>query len=190
MTTPHELLPQLPIPVSGACRVRVRYCECDPMGVAHHAAYIPWLEIARTEVLRESGVSYAQLEAAGVLLVVVKLEVRYRAPIRYDDMIEIRTRVAGTSRVKIEHEYELFRMSEVKHAGSLPSGGGPGGGASGGGASGSGVSGGGNGGVALGGGVSGVGDSGASVLAAARTTLACVGRDGRPRELPAWLQTR
>lgn len=85
------------------------------MNVAHHAAYIPWLEIGRTELLRTSGVSYAQLEKEGVFLVVVKLDVRYRRPILYDDVVEIRTRVKtpdanspqSRSRVKIEHEYDL-----------------------------------------------------------------------------------
>jgi acyl-CoA thioester hydrolase len=90
----------------GVTRVRVRYCECDPMNVAHHASYVPWFEIGRTELLRDSGVSYAQLEAAGIFLVIVKLEVRYRRPVRYDDVVEIRTRWSGGSRVKIEHEYE------------------------------------------------------------------------------------
>lgn len=78
------------------------------MGVAHHAAYVPWLEIGRTELLRESGVAYAQLEHAGVFLVIVKLEVRYRRPILYDDVVEVRTRVEpGSSKVKIEHTYEI-----------------------------------------------------------------------------------
>lgn len=77
------------------------------MNVAHHAAYIPWLEIGRTELLRASGVTYRELEAAGVFLVVVKLEVRYRKPIVYDDVVEVRTRWMGGSKVKIEHEYEV-----------------------------------------------------------------------------------
>jgi acyl-CoA thioester hydrolase len=91
----------------GSVRVRVRYCECDPMGVAHHASYVPWLEIGRTELLRECGVSYAELERAGVFLVIVKLDVRYRRPVKYDDMVEVRTRWVGGSRIKIEHEYEV-----------------------------------------------------------------------------------
>ncbi len=77
------------------------------MGVVHHASYVPWLEIGRTEILRECGVTYADLERAGVFLVIVKLEVRYRRPVLYDDVVEIRTSVTGGSRVKIEHEYEL-----------------------------------------------------------------------------------
>lgn len=87
--------------------VRVRYCECDPMGVAHHASYIPWLEMGRTELLRASGVSYADLERDGVFLVIVKLDVRYRRPVLYDDVVRIRTGVSGGGRIKIEHEYEL-----------------------------------------------------------------------------------
>ncbi|MCC6228699.1 MAG: acyl-CoA thioesterase [Phycisphaerales bacterium] len=99
--------PKAATPVGGSTRVRVRYCECDSMGVAHHASYVPWLEIGRTELLRATGVSYRTLESHGVFLVIVKLDVRYRRPIRYDDVVEVRTRVVGGSRVKIEHEYEL-----------------------------------------------------------------------------------
>lgn len=88
-------------------QLRVRYCECDPMGVVHHASYVPWLEIGRTEILRDCGVTYADLERSGVFLVIVKLEVRYRRPVLYDDVVQVRTTVTGGSRVKIEHDYEL-----------------------------------------------------------------------------------
>lgn len=102
--------------VSGSIRTRVRYCECDPMGVVHHAAYIPWLEMGRTELLRSTGVSYAALEAAGVFLVIVRLECRYKRPGRYDDVIEVRTRVSGGGRVKIEHEYEVLAVERAHGA--------------------------------------------------------------------------
>lgn len=136
--------PSAPVPTAGASRVRVRYCECDPMGVAHHASYIPWLEIARTELLRGTGVTYAQLEQSGVFLVIVRLDVRYRRPVRYDDVVEVRTRVSGGSRIKIEHEYDLVVVERGGNAVEEP-------------------------------------------VAAAATTLACVGADGRPRALPDWL---
>lgn len=77
------------------------------MGVVHHASYVPWLEIGRTEILRDTGITYADMERQGFFLVVVKLDVRYRRPVRYDDLIEIRTRVVGGSRVKIDHEYDV-----------------------------------------------------------------------------------
>ncbi|MFZ4575822.1 MAG: acyl-CoA thioesterase [Phycisphaerales bacterium] len=94
-------------PSQGRSRVRVRYCECDPMRVAHHASYVPWLEIGRTELLRESGRTYAGLEAEGTFLVIVRVEVKYRRPVRYDDVVEIRTRWTGGGRVKVLHEYEV-----------------------------------------------------------------------------------
>lgn len=141
------------VPASGVVRVRVRYAECDPMGVAHHASYAPWLEIGRTEILRDGGTSYEALERAGVFLVVTKLEVKYRRPIRYDDLIEVRTRVVGGSRVKIRHEYELALL---ERAGGAPDPGDPA--------------------TPIDG-----------VTAVAATELACVGPDGRPRALPAWL---
>lgn len=81
------------------------------MGVAHHAAYIPWMEIARTELLRSAGVSYAQLEHEGVFLVIVKLDVTYRRPIYYDDVVDLTATWSGGSRVKIEHAYD-FRIAE------------------------------------------------------------------------------
>lgn len=87
--------------------LRVRYAECDPMGVAHHSSYAVWLEIARTEMLRSLGGSYAAMEASGAFLVITKLDVRYRRPVLYDDVIEIVVRVVGGSRVKLRHEYEI-----------------------------------------------------------------------------------
>jgi len=95
------------IPTEGAHRLRVRYCECDPMGVAHHASYAPWLEIGRTELLRTGGMSYASLERDGIFLVVTRLDLRFRRSIRYDDVVEIRTHVEQGSRVRIRHRYEI-----------------------------------------------------------------------------------
>lgn len=94
---------------SGETEFRVRYNECDPMGVAHHTAYPVWFEVGRTELLRADGISYRELEAEGVMLAVVSLEVKYRRPARYDDLLRLRTTLAQSGHVKIEHTYELFR---------------------------------------------------------------------------------
>src|SRR5262245_16658204 len=119
---------------------RVRYSECDPMGVAHHSAYPVGLEMGRTELLRPSrSINYRDLEARGMFLAVVKLEVRYKLPARYDDVLMLRTKLVNAGHVKIEHEYELYRDSIL--------------------------------------------------IATASTMLACLDRDGRPRELPAELRT-
>ena len=59
---------------------------------------MPWMEMGRTELLRDVGMSYAALEAEGVFLVVTKVEVKYRRPLKYDDLVEIRTKVDKASR--------------------------------------------------------------------------------------------
>ena len=83
------------------------------MGVAHHSSYLPWMEMGRTEMLRAIGQSYAQLEADGVFLVVTKAELKYRRPLKYDDLIEIRTKVEKTSKVKLVHSYEMVLVERV-----------------------------------------------------------------------------
>ena len=104
----HELKrPTGDIPREGTHRVRVRYAECDPMGVVHHSSYIPWLEEGRTELLRGCGVSYADMEHAGLFLAITKLDLKYRAPAKYDGLLEVSTKVVGASRVKLRHEYEV-----------------------------------------------------------------------------------
>jgi acyl-CoA thioester hydrolase len=114
--------------MSAACshtiQVRVRYPECDPMGVAHHTAYPVWFEMGRTEMLR-AGVqrdgkafSYRDLEQQGVFLAVVALQVRYKKPARYDDLLDLRTILIDAGHVKIHHEYELYRDSILLATGS------------------------------------------------------------------------
>ncbi len=106
-TRPTIVPPAQPLPRVHTLRFRPRYNECDPMGVVHHAAYVPWLEIGRTDLLRAGGMTYAHLEALGVLLAIVSVHVKYKRPARYDDLLELTTTVVGGSRVKIEHAYEL-----------------------------------------------------------------------------------
>jgi acyl-CoA thioester hydrolase len=76
--------------------IRVRYAESDQMGVAHHAAYVPWFEEARIEWLRARGRSYRQLEAEGLFMPVIELSVRYRRSLRFDDQATMFTTVVAT----------------------------------------------------------------------------------------------
>ena len=94
-------------------RIRVRYSECDPMGVAHHTAYPVWFEMGRTELLRANDRSYREYEAAGVFLAVVALQVSYKKPALYDDLLELNSVLTEIGHVKIIHEYELRRESEL-----------------------------------------------------------------------------
>jgi acyl-CoA thioester hydrolase len=96
-------------PLSGEISIRVRYAETDRMGLLHHANYLVYFEQARTELLRDQGLTYRDMEDKGFLLVLTKVEVRYKQPARYDELLTIRTTVVRTTPVRIEHKYEVLR---------------------------------------------------------------------------------
>jgi acyl-CoA thioester hydrolase len=98
--------------------IRVRYAETDRMGLLHHANYLVYFEQARTELLRAKGMTYRDLEDQGYLLVIAKVEVRYRSPARYDDLLTIRTTQVRTTTVQIEHKYEVYRSELLLAEGS------------------------------------------------------------------------
>lgn len=89
--------------------IRVRYAETDRIGLLHHANYVVYFEQARTELLRACGCTYRSIEDSGAFLVVIDLQVKYKRPAQYDDVITIRTTVDKISHVKIVHKYEVFR---------------------------------------------------------------------------------
>jgi acyl-CoA thioester hydrolase len=99
--------------LTGDIAIRVRYSETDRMGLLHHANYLVYFEMGRTELLRAQGLSYKDLEDQGFLLVLTRLQVRYRQAARYDDLLTLRTTLLRTTLVKIEHGYELFRDGEL-----------------------------------------------------------------------------
>lgn len=123
-----------PPPETIDIEIRVRYAEVDAMGYLHHARYMVYFEMGRTELLRACGLRYRDLEEAGLFYVVAKLEVRYRLPARYDDLLTLTTATTRLSPVRVDHAYDLKRAGKT--------------------------------------------------LATATSTLALVGRDGRPTGLP------
>jgi acyl-CoA thioester hydrolase len=86
----------------------VRYKETDQMGIAHHANYLVWFEIGRTDLCRATGIPYADIESRGYILVVVEAQCRFLTPYRYDDEVLIRTSVAATGSRSMKFAYELF----------------------------------------------------------------------------------
>jgi len=89
--------------------IRVRYAESDAMGIVHHAVYPVWMELGRSDLLRELGQSYADWEKRGVMMSVAELHVRYRVPAHYDELVEVRTRVKEAGRRKVIFAYEVLR---------------------------------------------------------------------------------
>ena len=88
---------------------RVRYGETDQMGVVHHRHYLVWCEQARTDHMRQVGVSYRELEAQGLKLPVVEACVRYRQPARYDDEVRVRCWVRGVQSRRVTFGYAIER---------------------------------------------------------------------------------
>jgi acyl-CoA thioester hydrolase len=89
--------------------VRVRYAETDRMGFLHHANFFVYFEMGRTELGRQFGFSYREMEDAGLFLVVVDLECKYKRPAHYDDLLTIRTTVERVTHVKVVHRYDVLR---------------------------------------------------------------------------------
>ena len=87
---------------------RVSYFETDQMGIVHHSNYIRWMEDGRTDYMRQNGVDYAWMETQGVIMPVVSVSCDYKESAFFDEIAEIRTRVAFFNGVRLKFEYEIL----------------------------------------------------------------------------------
>ena len=92
--------------------IRVRYGETDKMGVVHHSVYPLYFEEARTELMRATGVRYADLEADGYLLPLIDLAIRFLRGPRYDDVLVIEARLVEATRIRLRLKYRLVRKDD------------------------------------------------------------------------------
>ncbi len=88
-------------------RRRVDYSETDQQGVVYHARYLVWLDVARTEHLRLTGMSYREMEESGFQLMVSELTIRYRKSARYDDPIRVRVWVRAVDSRRVTFGYAV-----------------------------------------------------------------------------------
>src|SRR5207244_4461193 len=100
--------------------LRVNYSEADQMGVVYHANYLIWFDRARTELMRETGVTYKELEQQGVYLAVSEVKVRYRAAARYDDLVRVRCWVRELARVLAASDARAFDAPLFREAQHYP----------------------------------------------------------------------
>jgi acyl-CoA thioester hydrolase len=98
--------------LSATSRVRVRYAETDTMGVVYYANYFVWFEVGRTDLLRDSGWTYREMEREGFTLPVIEAHCQYRQPARYDDDLEIQTTGVLLSPVRIRFDYHVVRRED------------------------------------------------------------------------------
>ena len=89
--------------------IRVQYFETDGQGRVHNSQYLNYFERGRVEMLRSIGVSYRELEATGLMLVVRSLQVDFRSPAQFDDELELITSLRHSHGARVEHEYRLLK---------------------------------------------------------------------------------
>lgn len=89
--------------------IRVRYAETDQMGIAYHGNFFAWFEVGRTDLLRALGFTYRDLEADGLRLPVIEAQARFLRPARYDDLLDVHTRLASCRGARVTFDYSVLR---------------------------------------------------------------------------------
>jgi acyl-CoA thioester hydrolase len=101
------------MPVVHEIEIRVRYQETDGQRRVHHANFLTYFEMGRTEMLRSFGPTYRQFEDEGLFMVVSEARCQYHAPAEYDDLLLLRTRVEKVGAAHIKHAYEVIREGRI-----------------------------------------------------------------------------
>ncbi|WP_246481572.1 acyl-CoA thioesterase [Natronogracilivirga saccharolytica] len=101
------MLPDKDPLVTYEMQLRSRYSETDKMGVVYHSRYLEYFEVIRTEFIREAGLSYAEMEERGVMLPVANVEIRFRRPILYDELMNGRLMVFDEPAVRLVTYYDI-----------------------------------------------------------------------------------
>ena len=99
---------------TGVVRIRVIYADTDAMGIVYHTNYIRWFEIGRTELMREAGVVYDEMEKEGFFLPLTELACHYLYPARYDEIVLVETRVEYFRRASVKFAYEIWDEKREK----------------------------------------------------------------------------
>lgn len=106
--------------ITHSTQIRVRYSEVDQMGFLYHAHYVDFFDVARTELIRSVGISNRELEEQGVMLPVINVNINYKTPAHYDDLITIKTTLRKMPGVKITFDYEVvLPCGEISTTGSV-----------------------------------------------------------------------
>src|SRR5438128_392054 len=93
--------------------IRVRYAETDQMGIVHHANYLVWFELGRSEFCRARGFSYKEMEEKdNALMVVAEAYCRYKAPAHYEDLLTVRTKIGEVRSRSLRFIYEIYRADD------------------------------------------------------------------------------
>ncbi len=89
-------------------KIRTIYADTDAMGIVYHTNYIRWFEIGRTELFRDLGILYAEVEKVGFNLPLTQVFCHYLLPARYDDIVEVETDIEYLKRASIKFTYLIW----------------------------------------------------------------------------------
>ena len=104
------------LPIISTTNYRVTYADTDQMGVVYYGNYGRLLEIGRTEMIRELGLPYNELEKSGIVMPVYSVESKYRNVLKYDELVTIETTVKDLPSARIEFFYRIFNEAgELVH---------------------------------------------------------------------------
>ena len=92
---------------------RVRYAETDKMGIAHHSSYLLWFEMARIELMRSIGLSYAQFEKNGFLMPVLEVNVHYNKAVTFDQLLNITTSINQKPKARFKYSYQISDGNDI-----------------------------------------------------------------------------
>jgi acyl-CoA thioester hydrolase len=98
--------------VNSKTQVRVRYADTDQMRVVHHAKFLEYFELGRSDLIRKLGMSYAEFEARGMFLPVIEAFAKYRRPALYDELITVESIIKEIPKVSLRVEYQVTREGE------------------------------------------------------------------------------
>jgi len=90
--------------------LRSRYSETDKMGYVYYGHFLKYFEVARTEMVRSFGVSYAEMEEKGFMLPVVSAELEYKAPVLYDEEIRIDLELFDVPGIRLNTYYKVYSV--------------------------------------------------------------------------------
>ena len=88
--------------------IEVRYAETDQMGVVYHANYLVWLELGRTQLVRDLGFNYSDMEKEGIVSPVLEVNIKYKKPLRYGETATVHTWIEEYSPLKTRYGYEIY----------------------------------------------------------------------------------
>jgi len=95
-------------------KIRAIYADTDAMGIVYHTNYIRWFEVGRTELFRDMGIVYTEVEAAGFNLPLTQVYCHYLLPTHYDDLIFVETEIAYLRRASMKFAYLIWDEKREK----------------------------------------------------------------------------